>query len=241
MTTYPGCFRWTLCLFAITSFSIAHAQQPSTNSTATPAATTAPAAPSSDATTDSLREIIQLLRDNQYDTALAKVNNAIKLYPKIGGFYALRGSIYSEKTLFPQAEQDFQTALQYDPNNIVVKFNLVEIKLMQKRFDDARAGFVDLQKDPDMQDLATYKVFLCDLLAGHEDVAKKELDAFNNAGTKPSYYFANAAWSLYHKNIEDGRSWLVSASSIYTPQKNEYYASSLRNFGYLPLPPPGLK
>jgi len=244
MTINLGYFRWAICLLAITFSSIAYAQQPSTN--AVPAPTTS--APSTDATSsqpnpsaDSLHEIIQLLHDEQYDTALVKVNAAIKLYPKLGGFYALRGSIYSERNLFPQAEQDFQTALQLDPGNIVVKFNLVELKLMQKEFDPARAGFIELEKDPDMADLAAYKVFLCDLFAGHEDVAKKELDTFNDAGTKPSYYFSNAAWSLYHKNIEDGRSWLVSASNIYTPIKNEYYASTLRNFGYLPLPQPVMK
>ena len=98
-----------------------------------------------------------------------------------------------------------------------------------------------LESDPDMGDLASYKIFLCDLFGGHEDVAKKELDAFNATGSKPSYYYSNAAWSLFHKNTEDARSWLVSALRIYPAQKNEFYQSSLKDLGYLPLPapPPG--
>jgi hypothetical protein len=109
---------------------------------------------------------------------------------------------------------------------------------MQKQYDVARPGFVLLEKDPDMGDFASYKVFLCDLFGGHEAAARKELDVFNDVMGNPSYYFANAAWSLVHKNIEDARSWLVSASHIYPPQKNAYYAQSLRDLGYLPLPAP---
>jgi Tfp pilus assembly protein PilF len=184
------------------------------------------------------REILQLMQKNDLDGALGKLNNAIKLYPKEGGFYSLRGAVYSRKSQWPQSEQDFETARQLEPDNLVVKFNLVEIKFMQKQYDAARSGFVALQSDPDMGDLASYKVFLCDLFGGHENVAKSELDAFNKAGTKPSYYFSNAAWDLFHKNIEDARGWLVSASRIYSPQKNEFYASSLRELKYLPLPLP---
>jgi hypothetical protein len=109
---------------------------------------------------------------------------------------------------------------------------------MQKQYDVARPGFVALENDPDMGDFASYKVFLCDLFGGHPDVAKKELDAFDDVMGNPSYYFSNAAWSLVHKNTEEARSWLLSASRIYPPQKNVYYAQSLRDLGYLPLPQP---
>jgi hypothetical protein len=55
----------------------------------------------------------------------------------------------------------------------------------------------------------------------------------------PSYYFSNAAWDLVHKNLDDARGWLLSASRIYPPEKNQYYAQSLRDLGYLPIPAPG--
>ncbi len=175
---------------------------------------------------------------NDEDGALEKLTEAIKLNPKSSGAYVLRASIYCQKKDWAHAEQDFKAAQQLAPENLVIKFNLVEIKFRQKQFDAARSGFVALQNDPDMGDLASYKVFLCDLFGGHEDVASKELDAFNQVGSNPSYYFSNAAWDLFHKKIEDGRGWLVSASNIFDPRKNAYYAESLRDFGYLPLPPP---
>jgi hypothetical protein len=250
MIISSGYFRGAVFTLTIILAGPGYAQQPTATPPAAPApATNAPAADAAPApltpdqvqakaVAEQARAILKLIQDKNLDAALDKLNAAIKQYPKVGGFYSLRGSIYSDKSQWPQSEQDFQMAHQLEPDNIVVKFNLAEIKFMQKQYDAARPGFVALQSDPDMGDLASYKVFLCDLFGGHEDVAKGELDAFNKAGSKPSYYFGNAAWDLFNKNIEDARSWLVSASNIYAPQKNEYYASSLRTLKYLPLPPP---
>jgi tetratricopeptide (TPR) repeat protein len=172
------------------------------------------------------------------DTALADLTQAIQLKPDSAFAYLLRGSLYTQNKEFAQAEADFTAAERIDPKNIVIKFNLAELMFMQKHYDDARASFVPLQKDPDMGDFALYKVFLCDLFGGHEDVAKSELAAIDQKGDDASYYFAHAAWALYHKNIEDGRNWLVSASHIYEAKKFTMYGESLRYLGYLPLPPP---
>jgi hypothetical protein len=87
-------------------------------------------------------------------------------------------------------------------------------------------------------DFASFKVLLCDLLAGHEDVAKREFDVFNQAGSNPSFYFGNVAWYVIHKQPDQARSWLVSGIQIYAPRKVYLYTSSLKDLGYLPLPPP---
>jgi hypothetical protein len=56
--------------------------------------------------------------------------------------------------------------------------------------------------------------------------------------TGPSYYFGTAAWDLAHKDVEGARSYLASAGQIFPASKNQFYAASLRDLGYLPLPPP---
>jgi Tfp pilus assembly protein PilF len=232
-----------------------HAQTPAGNAagapdlTSTPIATVpAPAAPGpSDLSADNipndpaapmLRQAYQLLVKKDFDGALTIIDEAVKNNPKSFAALTLRGMIYSQKKEWTSADADFNTALAIDPNNIVVKFNLGEIKFVQKDYDTARARFAALANDPVMGDFASYKVFLCDLFGNHEDQAKKELDVFNAAESHPSYYFGNAAWDLYHKNIEDARGWLNSAANIYIPSKNQFYAASLKDLGYLPLPPP---
>jgi len=229
-------FSWTICLLALVALPVIHAQQPATNAAPAPAAS-----PKMDDTARALNEIAQLIQKGDNDHAMEKVNAAIKLYPKAAGFYALRGSINFNKKLYAQAEPDFQAASELDPGNMVIKLNYYEILFVQKKFDQARAGLVGMQKDDMWGDLADYKIFLCDLFGGHDDAAKKEFDAFNKVGSNASYYFANAAWDLFHKDPEGARGWLVSASRIYPPMKNEFYASSLRSLGYLPLPEPPKK
>jgi Tfp pilus assembly protein PilF len=239
--------RSALLLLALALASVAHAQQPTpaTNSPATtipatsaPSANISPGQPSSLPVPLLLREAFSLLEQKRLDEALQKVNAAIQADPKNPDAYSLRGGIYAEKKLWDQAEKDYQTALQLDEKNAQMKFDLAEIRFMQKKYDDARPGFVALGQDPNMGDLAAYKVFLCDLFGGHEDVAKKELDAFNEVGSKAPYYFANASWLLYHQKTEEARGWLMSAANIYVPDKFRLYAASLIDLGYMPLPPP---
>jgi Tfp pilus assembly protein PilF len=214
----------------------------------TPAPSAPPAGTPPTAATDStvpsdpaapmLKQAYDMVTHNNLDGALTLVNDAVKNNPKSFAALTLRGMIYSQKKDWINAQSDFNSALTLDPNNMVVKFNLGEICFVQKQYDQARARFLPLESDPAMGDFATYKVFLCDLFGGHEDVAAKELAVFNSVESHPSYYFGNAAWDLYNKKTEDARGWLQSAANIYIPAKNQFYSQSLRDLGYLPLPPP---
>jgi Tfp pilus assembly protein PilF len=179
------------------------------------------------------------LKENQLDTAILRVNDAIKLKPTYADAYGFRAALYAKKGDYVTAEKDFQTELQYDTVNATrVRLNLAETQFKQKKYGVARANFSAIQKDLIIGDFAAYKVFLCDLFGGQETVAARELDVFNQAGRNASYHFANAAWDLYHKKPEDARSWLESATNIYDPQKIQLYATPLLDQGYLPLPPP---
>jgi tetratricopeptide (TPR) repeat protein len=184
-----------------------------------------------------LQDALRLESQGRLDSALERVNSVLQVNSKNSDAYCVRGQIYSRMKRWDLAQADIEAILQIDDKNSVAKFNLVELKFMQKAYNDARPGFIAMEQDPDLGDLAAYKVFLCDLFGGHEDVAQSELDVFNKTGENPSFYFANAAWCLYHKRPEDARGWLNSAGSIYEPWKASRYSSSLSELGYLPLPP----
>jgi len=185
-----------------------------------------------------MSQAFQLMQQQQLDAALDKANAAVQAAPQNADAYGLRGAVYAEKKAWDQAEKDYQTSLQLDGNNVHLKFDFAEVQFMQQKYDAARPGFVALEQDPNMGDLAEYKAFLCDLFGAHEEAASKELDNFNQTGSNASYYFANAAWDLYHKKPDDARGWLMSATKIYQPPKFKRYASSLISLGYMPLPPP---
>ena len=57
------------------------------------------------------------------DGSLADLTQAIQLKPDSAFAYLLRGSIYTQKKMFPEAEADFASAQKIDPTNIVIKFN----------------------------------------------------------------------------------------------------------------------
>jgi Tfp pilus assembly protein PilF len=239
----PRTLLWSaaLALLSLALSSLGQAQQPALeplNTNLAPAIPSVPAASPDKSVTTTLREALQFMNQGKLDDALNKANAAILVAPQDPDAYGVRGTIYSQKKQNELALADFQKVLQLTPKYAPAKFNIAELSFRQKLYDQARPGFVELEQDPDLGDLATYKVFLCDLYAGHDDVAKRELDAFNQIGSNASYYFSNAAWSLYHHQIEDARGWLTSASHIYAPQKLNLFSSSLFDLGYLPLPPP---
>lgn len=181
-----------------------------------------------------------MIRSGDFDGAMVKVNPIIQADPRNITAYILRGQIYTHQKALDKAANDFQSAHLIDPANPIANFDLAESKFTQKSYDAARIGFAELAKDPTtfIGDLAAYKVYLCDLLGNHPDVAAKELDAFNKTESHPSYYYSNAAFALVNHKPEDARGWLASAARIYTPQKNSLYAKSLSDLGFLPLPPP---
>lgn len=246
-----------LLLILLSTFTVAKAQSnadvpislpPTSPVAAAPSATGSPANASTITPAQfqaiqnahALRDASELIRDGKADEALAKLNALLQSDPHNLAAYVFRGQIYEGKKMLDKAANDFQAAQLIDPKNMLVKFDVAEIKFIQKDYVGARVGFAEIQvdKSSDLGDLASYKVFLCDLFGGNADAAQKEFDAFNSVGSYASYYYANAAWSLVHHNIEDARSWLSSASRIYNAQKNRIYSQSLIDLGYLPLPPP---
>jgi tetratricopeptide (TPR) repeat protein len=236
MSAFSRSLAFVFAALALASFAHAQSTAPTPSDSLH---TTGPGVNSTvEAARDKIAEAVKAMNLNppDQDGALSDLTQAIQLKPDSAFAYLLRGSLYTQKKMFPEAEADFAAAYRIDPTNVVIKFNLSELKFMQKHYDDARAGFFPLQKDPDMGDFAIYKVFLCDLFGGHEDLAKTELDAINKKGDDASYYFANAAWDLYNKKTDDARGWLVSASHIFDMKKFSTYGESLRYLGYLPLP-----
>jgi len=218
---------------------------PVSDATATTSATVVTPLPASadsqpkpaDPTQDALQAAYHSYITGDLDTALDKVSALIKIDSRNKQAFLLRGSIYAQQKQWDKAEYDYEVAHVLDPNSAMIIFDQAELKFMQKKYDDARTGFLGVQNDKDLGDFATFKVFLCDLFGNHQDVAAKELDALNQVGGNPSYYFGNAAWDLVHNKTDAASDWLKSAGRIYAnaPQKISNYTASLTSLGYLPI------
>ena len=162
----------------------------------------------------------------KYDQTLSEVSLAIQLGANRANVYELRGSIYIEKKIWDKAERDYATADKLSPD-VAYKYKLAEIKYLQKDYGNARPRFAALESDPGLGDLAAYKVFLCDMLGGHEGIAAQDLAAFSPEAKKPSYYFGTAAWDLYHSNRPEANKLLEKASKAFAQSTCEFYIASL--------------
>lgn len=73
----------------------------------------------------------------------------IAAHPEAADGYVWRGTAEGNQQELDQAEKDFQTALQKDPNNLVATLNLGELRLKQKRTAEARTLLEQvLARDP---------------------------------------------------------------------------------------------
>jgi hypothetical protein len=172
-------------------------------------------------------------KKKQLDAELAAADAIVKKTPSNVIGYLQRGNAYGNEKQWDLARRDYEHALQLDSKCTTAAFNISELQFMQGQYDAARPGFLAIVNDYDFGDLAKYKVFLCDLFGGHEQVAAKELAVFNQVGSEASYYFANVAWSLYHKKSSDAQNWWQSATQIFAPDKVNMYAKPLIDLGYI--------
>ena len=197
-------------------------------------ASSSPSTPSSVSPPPAVSDVpIDPAKLKQLDAEVAAADAIVKKNPSNLVGYLQRGNAYGNERHWDLAKSDYQKALQLDPKCTTAAFNIAELEFMQGRYDAARPGFLAIVNNMDFGDLAKYKVFLCDLFGGHEQVAARELAVFNQVGSEASYYFANVAWSLYHKKSDSAQSWWQSATQIFAPDKVNLYAKPLIDLGYI--------
>ena len=177
---------------------------------------------------DLLRKASDNVDSGNLDEALSSIDAALQLDSSNSQAYELRGSIYIQKKLWDRAEDDYLKALSIDPSSVAFKYKLAEIKFLQQSFDIARIRFAALRNDPGLGDLAAYKVFLCDLQTGQEDLAASDLAQINRGEKKPSYYFCNAVWDMYHHKKKEANALFTAAADAYSDSVNDLYISSLK-------------
>lgn len=209
---------WLGCALGIFSFAAgARGQTPGGDSYSSP----------EEDARETLQKATDELNNGKIDEAMVDMDAAIALQPKNAEFYLFRGQIYARKKLWKRAEEDCTMALKIDPNAPAIKYSLAELKFMQRAYDDARPGFLQLEGDPAIGDLAAYKAYLCDLFSGNRTRAKQELDAFNRVRARPSYFFANLTWEMVNGRRSEASKWLEGASNAYDKKTIDPYFTAI--------------
>lgn len=218
--------------FAVIVPAIGFGQTATNSASATSAAALAKADPAY----PFIERAMASLKANDIQGAAALLDQGLTLNPHSVNAHVLRGSIDASRRLLPQAEAQFKLAEADAPTDVSIKFFLADIKFAEMDYAHAREQYAALASTAGHQDFVAYNVFLCDLMGNQADFAARELAAFKQPKPQPSYYFANAAWCVAHKDSAKAQKWLNTAASTFPMSENALYVQKLRTMGFLPLP-----
>ncbi|MDR1190589.1 MAG: tetratricopeptide repeat protein [Verrucomicrobiales bacterium] len=176
----------------------------------------------------------QAFVQNDFDTALRRLDAAEQLQPGTAMVLNLRGAVYVRLKKYDEAQKVFANLHRQDPDNMMALFNLGETYFLQKDYAGALKYFQSfVEKNPAQKSLGVYKVFLCELMTGRDPAAKSILAKTAATPDNPLYFYLNAAWQFKLGQPADARGYLQSAFQIYSGQVNAAYVDSLIELGYV--------
>jgi tetratricopeptide (TPR) repeat protein len=178
-------------------------------------------------------QAVQQFQRNDMKGALATLDKAEKAQADIPQGYNLRGAIQVKLKNFDEARKAFEKSIAINPKMTMSLFNLGETEFLAKNYTQAKARFKTFLDQAGPNDLADYKVFLCNLLSGNDAEAKKMMDSFAPSPNTPVSYFCKAAWDFKKGDKEGAVQYLQSAFSIYPSGQNMLFADSMIELGWI--------
>ena len=85
-------------------------------------------------------------KDGRQTEAYNQINQLVAMNPDSAVAYAARAGIEKERQMFSLAENDYEAACQRDPSNVDYRLNRVELLVLLKRPEEARAQLDILSK-----------------------------------------------------------------------------------------------
>ena len=175
----------------------------------------------------------QAFARNDLETALKFLEMAEQAKPNQANSVNLRGAIYTRKRDWAQAQNAFEEALKLQPDLPMAQFNLGEVLFLNNKYKEARDRFQIFLNSQPKNDLALYKIFLCDLFGDQKSKAEEFLATLQPNPGSPIYYFSKAAEAFIKGDKNAGMEFVASAYRIYPSEANATFADSLVEKGYL--------
>ncbi len=169
--------------------------------------------------------IVTLMRQQQFDKALAAINVLEKKLPNSALVYTLRGGVYLVQGNRAAARKAYETALQLDPGFLDAASNLAQMDVQDKNISAARSRFEGvLAKDKSnvramlaLADLAIKENKESDYLTWIQKAAKADPTAFE----------PNARLVAYYLGKKDNQKALALATSVQTANPESVLALEL--------------
>jgi tetratricopeptide (TPR) repeat protein len=210
-----------------------------------PAATTASALPTP-APADVMarfsakfNEAMKQFTTRDYAGTVKLLDEADVILPRQAGVANLRGVIFVKQKDLGAADAEFDKALDYDPNLWKARLNKGELSFARKNYPEARQRYQALLEQTTAinqdfeRDYLRYRILLTQLMDGQVAAVKDTIRGFDYSSNTPWQHFSAAALEYFQGHPKEAESWIVSAERIYDPVKNQVFAQSLSEMGWV--------
>ncbi len=184
-------------------------------------------------------EALRLMAQKRIFETLDIIEEAEKIFDKSVRLHNLKGSCYVELRIFDKAEQSFNEALKWSPNNASIMFNIAECMFVSKRWQESHDKFVEVLRLTQgagigVTRLIEFKILLCKKKLGLENEAKLLANKYDYQDDSPFYYYAKAAIAFDEDNPVEAEQWLGRARRIFRdPNMLSAWQDTIVEFGYV--------
>ena len=154
-----------------------------------------------------------------------------KLAPQHPTVLIFSGAIKSLRKDYDGARADYTLALRVSPNSFNAAFNLAEVDFVTGNYPVAAAQFDHMLESRPEDEVLLFRLFLCELLQNHEDLANSYLARLPQSGGTPAWYYAHAA-ALFRINKKSEARALLKTAKILYPDKTAFFDASNELLGY---------
>lgn len=171
--------------------------------------------------------------NNENEKALELLTQAEQVRPYQIHCYNLRGSIYLKNKNFQKAQENFQKALQIEPQSQMLRYNLAQVYFDQKLYAESKKIFQQLNAENQNDQQIQFRLFLCNLLMNEQSSVGSFLASLKKDTETPLYDYCHAAKEFHNGNSIQAMEFVRSAFRDYSPEQNAIFSYSLVELGYL--------
>lgn len=170
---------------------------------------------------------------------LEALHEAEKIFSDSAELLNLRGSCYVEMRAFDKALAAFEKALEHNPKNTSVKFNIAEVLFVTKQWQESHDLFEKIltevpENNTSLTRLVEFKILLCKKKLGKNEEALILAEKYDYLDDSPYYYYAKAAISYDEGELLQAEQWLARANRIFRdPAVIAPWQDTLVEFGYI--------
>lgn len=184
-------------------------------------------------------EAARFFQQKRIFETLESLHEAEKIFADSAELLNLRGSCYVEMRAFDKATAAFDKALEINPNNTSIRFNVAEVQFVTRQWKKALDTFTEIlgeipENNISLSRLVEFKMLLCKKKLGMSDDVIIMAEKYDFQDDSPYYYYAKAALAYEDGDLLQAEEWLARANRIFAdPNIIAPWQDTLVEFGYI--------